>query len=154
MVFLGIGNELNGDDAAGVIVIRRLRERIGDTPDVLLLEGGTAPESFSGPIRRFGADLVVMIDCADMQGAPGEIAWLDFADLDGLSASTHTLPPSVLAGFLQGEIGCEIGLIGIQPETLEFDSPLSASVNSAVEEIVREISKGFTQHDVHRNQLD
>lgn len=138
-VILGIGNELNGDDAAGIEVIRRLRMILNKSPDLLLLEGGAAPENVTAPIRRYAPEMVLLVDCAAMESKPGSIAWLNMADIDGLSASTHTLPLSVLAGFLQAELGCKIGLIGIQPESLEFGKPLSAQVDRAVAEIVTEI---------------
>ncbi len=141
---LGVGSEFNGDDAAGLQVIRRLRRRLADRADLLLLEGGPAPENFSAPIRRFSPDLVIFIDSAAMDARPGTVAWLEMDDLDGLSASTHTLPLSVLGKFLQAELNCEIGLIGIQPESLEFDAPLSASVERAVDEVVAGIERLFT----------
>lgn len=129
---LGVGNELNGDDAAGVAVVRRLRMRLPPRPQVLLLEGGAAPENFTGVLRRFAPHWVVLVDAAQMGEAPGWILWLDWRDAEGLSASTHTLPPTVLAEFLIHEISCGVGLLGIQPRQIDFDEPMSAPVRKAV----------------------
>ncbi len=135
-VILGVGSEFNGDDAAGIQVIRRLKQHLSDRADLLLLEGGPAPENFTAPIRRFNPGLVVFVDSAAMAAGPGTVAWLEMDTLDGLSATTHTLPLSVLGKFLQAELKCEIALIGIQPESLEFNAPLSGSVERAVDEVV------------------
>ncbi len=132
---LGIGNELNGDDAAGVRVVRELAARLTATPGVLLIDGGVAPENYTGPLRRFQPDLVLEIDAAHLGEAPGTTRWVDWRDADGLSASTHTLPPSVLAEFLVAEIGCEVSLLGIQPATLEMNTPVSPAVERAVHQL-------------------
>lgn len=129
---LGVGNELNGDDAAGVAVVRRLRMRLPPRPHVLLLEGGAAPENFTGVLRRFAPHWVVLVDAAHMGEAPGCTLWLDWREAEGLSASTHTLPPTVLAKFLIHEIGCNVGLLGIQPQQIEFDKAMSAPVRKAI----------------------
>lgn len=137
---LGVGNEMNGDDGAGVRVVRALAARMAATPGVLLLDAGTAPENFTGPLRRFRPDLVVEIDAADQDQPPGTAAWIDWRDADGLSASTHTLPPSVLASYLTSELGCRVALIGIQPATLETGCPLSPAVADAVERLASQLA--------------
>jgi hydrogenase 3 maturation protease len=141
IAILGIGNELNGDDAAGVFVVRRLKEGFAreitshDPERFLLIEAGLAPESFTGPIRRFGPDLVLMVDAASMGEAPGAIAVLDWRDSTGFGPSTHLQPPSTLAEYLMGELNCGVVLMGIQPDTLDFDAPLSGPVRRAVKEL-------------------
>src|SRR5512139_263168 len=119
VAILGVGNELNGDDGAGVRVVRELAARLPAAPGVLLIEAGVAPENFTGPLRRFRPDLVLEIDAAHLDREPGATSWVDWREADGLSASTHTLPPSVLAAYLTSELGCEVALVGIQPGALE-----------------------------------
>ncbi len=136
VAILGVGNDLHGDDGAGVWVVRHLAARSPAAPNLLLIEAGTAPENFTGPLRRFGPDLVLEIDAADQAAPPGTATWIDWREADGLSASTHTLPPSVLASFLAAELGCEIRLVGIQPASLAPDEPLSPAVAAAVLDLV------------------
>jgi len=131
IAIVGVGNELNGDDGAGPRVVRELASRLPATPGLLLLDAGVAPENFGGPLRRFGPDLVLEIDAADQGQAPGATAWIDWEEADGLSASTHTLPPSVFAKYLVAELGCRVALIGIQPGTLDLNAPLSPAVDRA-----------------------
>lgn len=121
------------------MVVREVAARMAATPGVLLLDAGTAPENFTGPLRRFRPDLVIEIDAADHGEAAGAAAWLDWRDADGLSASTHTLPPSVLASFLSTELGCQVSLIGIQPETLELHESLSSSVTATVSRLAAQL---------------
>jgi hydrogenase 3 maturation protease len=137
---LGVGNDMNGDDGAGVCVVRELAARMAATPGVLLIDGGIAPENFTGPLRRFRPDLVVEIDAAHQDQPAGTTAWLDWRDADGMSASTHTLPPSVLAGFLSSDIGCRVALIGVQPATLEMGASLSPEVETAVTRLADDLS--------------
>ncbi len=141
VAILGVGNDMNGDDGAGVGVVRELAARMPATPGVLLIDGGTAPENFTGPMRRFGPDLVIEVDAADHGGEPGAVAWLDWRDADGMSASTHTLPPSVLARFLATDLGCRVALLGIQPAALEPATGLSPAVAEAVRSLAASLAK-------------
>ncbi len=147
---IGIGNELNGDDAAGVLVARTLAQKLGDrekegssrSPAFLIIEGGLAPEAFTGPLRHFMPDLVILIDAAELGEPPGTVRSYDWSAAQGMSASTHTLPPTVLAEYLIGELGCQVRLVGIQPEHLVFDKAMSGTVVKAVAEVVEELG-GF-----------
>jgi hydrogenase 3 maturation protease len=153
---IGIGNELNGDDAAGVLVARSLelarqksaawraqdhqgKSHTQPPAEVLVIDAGPAPENFTGPLRRFQPDAVVLVDAAQLAQAPGAIAWVAWQDVAGFSASTHILPPSIFAQFLTDEIGCQVVFVGIQPETLEFDQPVSLSVGQAVKDVTRQL---------------
>jgi hydrogenase 3 maturation protease len=143
---VGIGNELNGDDAAGVLAAGAIHATLKPSASpadldsrVLVIEAGAAPENFTGPLRRFQPDLVILIDAADFQAVPGTITWIDWQDADGLSASTHTLPPSVFSDFLVHELNCQVGLIGIQARQMEFDQPPTPEILAAVLELAREM---------------
>lgn len=138
VVILGMGNELDGDDAAGVQAARRLQTALADCEHVLAIDGGNAPESYTGKMRQFGPDLVLLVDAADMDEAPGTVKWLDWEDTDGLSGSTHTLPLHILSNYLVLEFGCQVALLGIQIQQLNMTlgDPLSACVADAVDGIV------------------
>lgn len=150
--FVGIGHELRGDDAAGLLVVKRLQETVQpatavDRPGrklLLFLEAGPLPESVSGRLRRFKPDLVLFIDAADMGCAPGAIDWIDPQKAVGFSAGTHAFPLCDFSEYLAREMGCKIFFLGIQPENLEFDAPISPPVQSAIEELVQEILRLLT----------
>ena len=85
-----------------------------------MIEAGPAPENHSYQLRRFQPDLVILIDAAQMNLAPGEIRLIDLNAIDGFGASTHTTPLALFAHYLRGELGCEILLIGIQPDDTDL----------------------------------
>lgn len=131
---MGIGHELRGDDAAGLVVVRQIAEKLGTAvpPNLLLIAGGHAPENHTGPIRRFAPDLVLLIDVALMGREPGEIGWLPWQATSGLSASSHTMPLYMLAWFLTADLHCEVALIGIQPQDTSLTNTLTPTVQASV----------------------
>jgi len=135
---VGTGNELRGDDAAGVAVVRRLAQEpaLRNQKNVLLLEGGNAPENHTGPIRRFAPQLVVLIDMAQMDREPGSVCWLPWQETSGLSASSHTMPPYMLARFLTTDMGCDVALLGIQPLDTSLAGEMTSVVETAVDSVV------------------
>ncbi len=133
---IGIGNELGGDDAAGVAAIQRLQAVLSDRKVLQLINAGAAPENVTGAVRRFQPGAIVMFDAADFEGQPGEVRLLDWRETTGFSASTHSLPLHVFSAYLSSELDCPVILLGIQPLHLDFDSPLSPPVERAVDEIV------------------
>ena len=135
-----MGNELNGDDAAGNRVADRLSAIPGFPAHFMSINAGSLPENASGLLRRFAPDVVILVDAADFAGQPGEIRWLEAEQIGGMSASSHTLPLSVLGQYLETEMNCRVEYLGIQPRQLEFDADLSPAVIQAVDEIVETIT--------------
>lgn len=135
---IGIGSDLRGDDSVGVIVVRRLLadQSLNNAPNLLILEGGSAPENLTGKLRTFRPDVVLFIDAAHLDESPGTIQPIPLDDIDGMSASSHSLPLSMLARYITSEFGSQVIVLGIQPAQNEFDTDLSAPVSAAVESIV------------------
>ena len=135
---VGIGNELNGDDAAGVVAIHMIQAAIQPSSDRLLINGSIAPENYTGKITKFDPDLVILIDAANMDEEPGTITLLPWDRTTGFSASTHTLPLYVMAEYLTTAVDCQVVVIGIQPQHINFAEPLSSYVKTAVKELTGE----------------
>ena len=142
---IGVGNDLRGDDSAGLLVARTLLEdeAITNMPNLLVVEGGPAPENHTGKIRAFQPDLVLIIDAANINESPGTIQWIPLESIDGMSASSHSLPLSVLTHYLKLELGCDAAILGIQPEQNGIGSEITPFVRAAVNDIVAEISNFF-----------
>ena len=142
---MGIGSDLRGDDSVGLIVARALLQdkQIAQVSGLLILEGGPAPENYTGKIRAFQAEFVLLIDAAQLNEAPGAIRWIPIEAIDGMSASTHSLPLSMLASYLRHELNCEVGVLGIQPGQNEIGAELSLPVRAAANEIQMEIRELF-----------
>ena len=135
IAILGVGNEMRADDGAGVLVARLLSHRVS-TDQVLILEAGPAPENTTGELRKFAPDLVLIIDAADMGDSPGAVRWISEDDIDGMSASTHSLPLSMLVHYLKLELNCDVRLLGIQVGSNEVGERMSEGMSRAVDQVV------------------
>jgi Ni,Fe-hydrogenase maturation factor len=64
-----------------------------------------------------------------------------------MSASTHSLPLSMLARYLVLELGCTVKLVGIQLDSNEVGEGVSKEVSQAVNQIVDELDTLFRSVD-------
>jgi len=140
LAIVGIGNELSGDDAAGMVIVQHLRKALSHRENLLFIEGGLAPENFSGLIRKFSPHNLLFFDTANMGGKPGDIDVFGMEELDGLSFSTHTLPPAILAEYLAAECSCTVNLLGIQPISTGMAEPMSEAVTESIVTVIDYIS--------------
>ena len=143
IAFVGIGNTLRSDDAAGVLVVRALNgsRLFLDRESVLVMDVGHAPENGTSILRRFEPDVVLLIDAVDMGERPGAIRWIEMDEIEGMSASTHSLPLSMLASYLNWELKCEVALLGIQLRSNDVGETVSTEVSRAAAEIVQTIEE-------------
>ena len=140
---LGVGNQFHGDDAAGIVFARILLESGIEHPRFMVVSAGTAPENFTGLLRLFAPDLVLLVDAARMDKEPGTVCLLDFQSLEGCSVSTHTLPLHIFADYLVAELGCQLALIGIQPGNTLMGSPLSPPVQASINALAYKLTEMF-----------
>jgi hydrogenase 3 maturation protease len=129
---LGIGNQLRGDDVAGILIARALKQNAVYGERLLVINAGIAPESVFGELRRFDPDLVLIIDVAQMGVEPGSVRCIDPQCTTGFSFSTHTLPPSVLCAYIATEMSSQVAILGIQPVDISFGAPLSPIVRESL----------------------
>ena len=151
LAVLGVGNELWGDDAAGSLVARLVQQRLSliSPQRFMILDAGPAPENFSGVLRRFSPDFVLLIDALRAGESPASVRWIEMADIEGVSALTHGLPLAVLGKFLGDELGAACGLLGIEGEQFELGAGLSTAVLCSVRLVARAIRKLI--RDLDRN---
>lgn len=140
LAVVGIGHELCGDDAAGVLVARALQPVLAAKQDILVLDAGHMPENATSTLRRFAPDLVLMVDAAQLGEQPGAVHWLPWRQTSGLSASTHTVPIHLIAQYLNAELGCDVALLGIQPARVDFDTELTPEVRNTIASIVQTLA--------------
>lgn len=143
---VGIGNALRSDDVAGVLVARSLAtSRLLPNPKpVLVIDAGHAPENCTAELRRYAPDVVLLVDAVEMGEAPGHIRWVEMDEIEGMSASTHSLPLSMLASFLNWELKCEVTLLGIQLKSNDVGETVHMDVMRAVNEIVSAITEAVS----------
>ena len=85
VVVMGIGNPCRGDDAAG----SRVAQQICSAPGVCVIDAQDVPENYLCQVAGQRPDTVVLIDCVDLESAPGSVAFLDEDQMAGLLAE-HT----------------------------------------------------------------
>jgi hydrogenase 3 maturation protease len=141
IAILGVGNELNGDDGAGLLAVRVIKRTGLPSDRFLLLETGPAPENFTGPVTRFAPDWVLAIDAARMEAPAGHIEPIELDEIAGASAATHGLPLSIVGRYLGAQTGCKVSILGIQVEQTEFGQPLSPAVRRAALQLGKFLAK-------------
>ncbi len=142
---LGVGSELISDDAAGMLVVRQLKDlfRPKKNKNFRVFLGHSAPENLTGEIKKFCPTHLLIIDAADFGAKAGSIHFIDPEDIGGISFSTHRLPTKILVDYLKKELNCKISVIGIQPKALLFCAPVSEEIKEAAEKLSLAIKEAF-----------
>ncbi|HTX61412.1 MAG TPA: hydrogenase maturation peptidase HycI [Methanobacterium sp.] len=135
IVVLGIGNQLRGDDYSGSLVAVKLGQECRKD-NVVIVDGGTVPENFTGLVRKETPSHIILIDAADMGKKPGYIRLIEKEEISRYNISTHAMPLSFLIKYLEQTTSARIILIGIQPDGMELDNTLSEEVKKSVEYLV------------------
>jgi hydrogenase maturation protease len=134
---LSLGNILRGDDGIGAAVLEQLETRA--VPEhVTLVDGGTP--GFETVLLWQGYERVIIIDAADMDGAPGvwhrftpddvrlqsrdlylrgTLHYVGLAEALNLGAALHMLPPEII-------------IYGIQPRSIDWDIGLSPELIAVI----------------------
>ncbi len=95
----------------GSYLIKRLQRKL----NIPLLDAGDVPENCISQIESSGANMVLIVDAADFNASPGEIALIDFADMRKNGVSTHTANLDLLFKVIPSSKRPETLLVAIQP---------------------------------------
>ena len=140
-VVIGVGNEIRGDDAAGLIVARRLRERAATRAVVLACEADPAglldawldaalaiivdtvvSGAEPGTVQRFDVSAVPLP--ARLAGSSTHALWV--AEAIELARALHRLPPRTV-------------VYGIEGSSFSTGAPLGETVERAVDETLTRV---------------
>lgn len=138
IAILGVGSDLRADDAAGELVLEKLKALPGVAsakPEVRLFFGETAPENLTGEIRKFNPSHIIIIDSADMGQKPGSVELIPLENIGGISFSTHRIPTKVMVDYLLNLLKCDVTMIGIQPKSVSFGEAVSEEVKHSADQI-------------------
>ncbi|HEX3048282.1 MAG TPA: hydrogenase maturation peptidase HycI, partial [Bacillota bacterium] len=141
VAFLGVGSPLRGDDAVGLYLLEGLKARLSSLPGerFQFYRGESAPENFTGVIREFAPAHLVILDAAELGEAPGSFRRINPEDIAEVSFTTHILPLKILVAYFNKVMNCEILIIGVQPQHLEFATTLSSTVQKAADDFLEEL---------------
>jgi hydrogenase maturation protease len=144
VLVIGIGNDFRGDDAAGLVVARRLQEQTVD--GIAVLE---APGEAASLIDAWaGTDAVILIDAVRSGSAPGTIHRLSqralTQDAHIFHQSTHTfnVPDAIeLAGAMK-RLPKRLIVVGIEGKSFQagvgFSPEVEAALSGVVDAVLRE----------------
>lgn len=125
-VLIFLGNELRGDDAAGLLIGRALAGRVDPERIVLCYEG---LEACTSRIRRLKPRLVILVDAVEAGLQPGSVV---LASLESEESpppfSTHNLPKALVLKLLGV---AEAWLLGIQAGSRDLGAPPTSEVREA-----------------------
>ena len=146
---LGVGSELRADDGAGLLIAENLikmcgKDKCGVNAKLQVIYGETAPENFTGEIRRFAPTHLILIDAAEMGLEPGTVKVIKKEDVKGVTFSTHLLPLSVMIDYLANSFKFETIVVGIEPKDMTFGHAISEEIKMTVDmvsEIVFDLAK-------------
>jgi hydrogenase maturation protease len=138
-LIIGIGNEYRGDDAVGLIVVRRLKERLADSAIVIEQSGDGAAlmEAWRG------VETVISIDAVMSGAEPGTIHRLDAKTQplpkDAFRCSTHAfgVAEAIELSRAMGELPRSLIVYGIEGKNFAAGVRLSPEVEGAVGEVAR-----------------
>jgi hydrogenase maturation protease len=140
-LIIGLGNEYRRDDAVGLVVARRLRERAPQRVQVLEEsgEGAALIESWQG------AGTVILIDAVHSGAMPGTIHRLD-ASVQPIAKkffrfSTHAfgLAEAVELARALGRLPPRLIVYGVEGKSFEAGEGLSPEVEAAAQAVVERV---------------
>jgi hydrogenase maturation protease len=136
---IGVGNAYRSDDAAGLLVARRLRER-----GVEALEYEGEPVALLDAFA--GRDAVVLVDAVRSGAPPGTVHRADASE-QPLPTELRSAPSTHLVGVAEAiELGRALGRLparvivyGIEGEQFVAGEELSPSVAAAIDPLVEAV---------------
>ena len=132
IVIITLGNELRGDDGAGILFGNLIK---GKTPyDLDVFDGLTAPENITRPVIDSKPDSIIIVDAMDFGGHPGEVTIALSDELQADTISTHgTL--GLLTKYLKIQTGAGIYILGFQSQSLTLGTGISSEVLKSVHSV-------------------
>jgi hydrogenase 3 maturation protease len=132
LLFVGIGNLLKMDDGVGVYISRKIKN-IGN---ISAINAETSIENYIGKINCLNPDLLILIDCLEMNSTPGTCKLLDICEIEDLTFNTHNISVRRLSEFFD----MPVFILGIQPEKIDFGENISYLVMEESEKIINIIN--------------
>ena len=136
IIVAGIGNPIRQDDYVGLRIVENLCGKV--SPSVCLLECETVPESYLHDIEQFKPTHILLIDAAYLELKPGELCLLNPEKIIDQSAiSTHALPLRIFCDYIKEATGAKVGLLLIEPKSMEFGEGLSVEVKASADRLTK-----------------
>ena len=132
VAILCIGSSSRGDDMFGPLVAKRIAGKVSAE----VFDAENVPENYLGKIAKSGPDVVLLIDAAHFDAAPGQLRLLDPQDLAESSFSTHSASLKLIEEFFQAECNSKVFMLAAQPKHVSFGLPPSPEIIAAIDSVV------------------
>ncbi len=132
ILFVGIGNLLKSDDGVGVYISSNLKS--SSSVSVLTVE--VSLENYIGKINSLNPDILVLIDCVEMNSTPGTHKLMSINKIQDLTFNTHNISLKRFQDFFK----MPVFLLGIQPEKIKFGENISYLVKEEADKIINIIN--------------
>jgi hydrogenase 3 maturation protease len=132
VALVACGNALRTDDGLGPFVAERLEA--GEQLAIFSCE--TAPENFISPIIKSEPQVVIVLDTADLDAAPGTVRLVEPADIKEADFSTHAMSPALFMSVIKERTHAKLFLLAVQPLSTHFGEELTPEIQKAAEEII------------------
>ena len=143
IIVIGIGNEFRGDDAAGLLVVHRLKER----PLAGVEFGEQSGEATALMDAMNQAGMVILVDAVQSGAKAGQIHRYDASEqampAQFLRCSTHnfSVHDAIEMARALGNLPPRLIVYGIEGVHFEPGADLSPAVQSAVAEAAQQIDE-------------
>lgn len=142
ILVLGIGNLLLSDEAVGVRIIEALEQRYAFTPEIEIVDGGTAGMELIETMAN--RDHMIVADAVLTGSAPGTVTVLRDNEVPALftrKISPHQLGLAdvLMALQLTDEFPGRLTLVGVEPQLLDPTIGLSVCVQQAIEPALAQV---------------
>ncbi len=153
VVIVGCGNVLRGDDAAGPLLVRKIRE-LGCPQGVRLVDGGTAGMDVA--LQMAGAREVVIVDACTSGSTPGDVFELPGDELEvpplaGMNLHAFRWDNAIAFArwLLKEQYPKDVRVTLIEAQTLDYGAPLSEPVARSVDLVARGLIARYGSAEVH-----
>ena len=139
IVLMGIGNDMRGDDAVGVLIARDLEALA--LPCLKAFPVGIALENSTHLVARHQAKVLLLVDAVSDPECPvGAWRFYPPEECDSFIHSTHSVPLSLFVSYWKREIPeLEIHFLGIRIGPTTTFGTICKEVQRARHEIVQSI---------------
>ena len=137
---LGVGNTLLRDEGAGIHALELMRARFHEHDCIEFLDGGTLSFSLAAWIET--CDNLLVFDAVELKLSPGAVQVFTNDEMDHLlgftKRSAHEVGLIDLMDIarLSEALPANRALIGVQPETFDWDTSPSPAVAASLEAMV------------------
>jgi hydrogenase 3 maturation protease len=131
LLFIGLGNEICGDDSAGLALSEMLKKR-KEFANSHFIFAGTTPENYLHEIISTQSEAVVFIDAVRMGEKPGTIEFVERNRISSLEFSTHSYSVTLIESFLSANGFQSFYYLGIEPLTTTIGEQMSKTISESL----------------------